>query len=262
MADRYTSKMGVAVRELPGNLDDVLSSMLTHSRLDRVSPVAGSEGQACEVAWGGRMQRAVIRSVEDDGVPLLRVEAYIGQDGFPAGFRRQAELLQVLMDGYDTTGDVHDLAARTVRDADWLARVVAGQITYDDVIVTRVEGTGVRWAATHGAARFGIPDLELYGLTRDEVEPAVAALTQLHQQLLARGIQGTLTLPTGEPVYLVPVRDAWMKLPLDWPGIGRAGQVRGPGLDGPRATVSVLHKKRFGRYRYDFAGVRRALNPR
>lgn len=262
MADRYTSKMGVAVAAHPSNLESVLGALVADGLLDRAVPVAGSDGEACEVAWGGRMQRAVVRNVTEDGVLLVRVEAYIGQDGFPAGFRRQAQLLDAIASAIKPVVAVHDLAARTVHDVAWLERIKSGQIMLDDAIVTKVEGTGVRWAATYGAARFGVPDLELYGLTRDEVEPATAVLSHLHQQLLARGIQGTLTLPTGEPCYLVPVRDAWMKLPLDWPGIGRAGQVRGPGLDGPRASVSLLHPKRFGRYRQDFAGVRRTLIPR
>jgi hypothetical protein len=262
VADKYTSKMALVVTALPGNLAELLHGCIAGTVIDRVAPVAGSDGEACEVAWGGRMQRAVVRVLHEDGQALIRTEAYIGQDGFPAGFHRQAQLLEAIATHVDGVVAVRDMGAFAVHDRDWLQRVAAGHFGVSDALVTAVEGTGVRWAFTHGAARFGVPDLELYGLTRDEVEPACAALEHVHQQLITRGIGAALTLPSGVPVYLVPVRDAWMKLSLDWPGIGRAGQVRGVGLDGPRATLSVLHPKRFGRYRQDFAGVRQSLGAR
>jgi hypothetical protein len=72
-------------------------------------------------------------------------------------------------------------------------------------------------------------------------------------------LQASLSLPDGTPVYLVPVLEAWQHVSLDWPGVGRAGQERGPGLDGPRASLSVLRRPRFGRYRRDLAGVVRRL---
>lgn len=262
MADKYTSKMALVVSVPPTDLHQVLTAAVQAKALDRVTPVSGSDGEACEVAWGGRMQRAVVRVVSEAGAWLIRVEAYIGQDGFPAGFARQAQLLEALAVQLDTVVGVTDLASQAAHDLVWLRRIAAGGSELTDAITTVIDGTGVRWAFTHGAARFGVPDLELYGLTRDEVEPACEALRHVHHQLITRGITTGLSLPSGEPVYLVPVRDAWMKLPLDWPGIGRAGQVRGVGLDGPRATLSLLHPKRLGRFRQDFTGVRRALAPR
>lgn len=262
MADKYTSQMALEVSALPDDLTALLETAAHQSSLDRIAPVAGSDGEACEVSWGGRMQRAVVRMITDENAALLRTETYIGQEGFPAGLRRQAQLLDALASVSQPVHAVRDLAAHTTRDVAWLHRITAGQIALDDAITVNVGGTGVRWVYTHGAARFGVPDLELYGLTADEVAPAIAAITHVHQQLLATGIQPSFRMPTGELVHLVPVRDAWMKLPLDWPGIGRAGQVRAPGLDGPRATLSLLHPKRWGRYRQDFAGVRRVLIPR
>lgn len=262
MADKYTSKMALVVPELPIDLKQVLEGAIGSKTIDRVTPVAGSDGRACEVAWGGRMQRAVVRAMSEAGQWLIRVEAYIGQDGFPAGFARQAQLLEGLASQLETVICIRDLAKQTTHDRDWLRRIAAGDARLDDAITTVLEGSGVRWAFTHGAARFGVPDLELYGLTRDEVEPACAVLPHIHRQLMERGLTTALVLPTGEAVCLVPVRDAWMKLSLDWPGIGRAGQVRGEGLDGPRATLSLLHPKRFGRYRQDFVGVRQTLRAR
>lgn len=262
MADKYTSKMALVVASPPTDLLELLNRAAAQKAVDRATPVAGSDGEACEVNWGGRLQRAVVRVVSDGGVAMIRVEAYIGQDGFPAGFARQAQLLAGIATQLDTVESVRDLAAHATHDVAWLQRVAGGVVEFADAISINVDGTGVRWAYTHGAARFGIPDLELYGLTRDEVAPGCDVLPHVQQQLIARGIASDLRLPTGEPVYLVPVRDAWMKLSLDWPGIGRAGQVRGVGLDGPRATLSLLHPKRLGRYRQDFAGVRRTLTPR
>lgn len=262
MADKYTSKMALIVPAPPADLQQILTAAVDAKALDRVTPVSGSDGQACEVAWGGRMQRAVVRVVSEADESLIRVEAYIGQDGFPAGFTRQAQLLEAIAAQLDTVVGVTDQAAQAAHDRAWLGRIAAGESELADAITTMVDGTGVRWAFTHGAARFGVPDLELYGLTRDEVEPACDVLRHIHQQLIDRGITTGLSLPSGEPVYLVPVRDAWMKLSLDWPGIGRAGQVRGVGLDGPRATLSLLHPKRLGRFRQDFTGVRRTLTSR
>jgi hypothetical protein len=37
--------------------------------------------------------------------------------------------------------------------------------------------------------------------------------------------------------------------------VGRGGQERGEGLDGPRASLSVLHRPRLGRYKKDLQGV-------
>ena len=112
---------------------------------------------------------------------------------------------------------------------------------------------------TFGAGRLDVPDLELYGLAKAQVPAAVDAVRHVHDQLLDRGLKAELSLPTGEPVYLVPVLEAWQHLSPDWPGVGRAGQDRGPGLDGPRATLSILKQARFGRYKKDFSGVLKAL---
>ncbi len=142
----------------------------------------------------------------------------------------------------------HDLA--------WVNRLAIGSVRRDDAIVAVTSGDGTHWVATHGAARLDVPDLEFYGLHRPQVDGAIAAAGHLHDQLLDKGLKrAELTLPDGTEVYLVPVLEAWQSLPLDWPGVGRAGQERGPGLDGPRATVSVLTKPRFGRYKTDIVGV-------
>jgi hypothetical protein len=92
-----------------------------------------------------------------------------------------------------------------------------------------------------------------------QVEAGRRALRSVHEQLLARGLKTELELPDGLPVYLVPVTDAWQHVPLDWPGVGKAGVDRGAGLDGPRASLSVRHRPRFGRWRTDLKGVLRAL---
>jgi hypothetical protein len=104
-----------------------------------------------------------------------------------------------------------------------------------------------------------VPDLELYGVPAGGVDVALAVLERVAGQLADGGITAPLTLPDGTAVRLVPVLEVWSTLPAAWPGTGRAGMDRGPGLDGPRATLSVLHRARFGRHRLDLAGVRERL---
>lgn len=257
MADRYTSQIALVLDEPLASVQDVVTAAGKAGDIDRGAPVRGEGAEAMEVHWGGRMQKAVLRRLVDtDDAPLLRTETYIGDQGLKEGMRRQAKLLQAL--ARQLRGHVvglRDLSAMVPRDEAWMNRLTIGAVEQSDAIVTSVEGEGLRWVHTHGAARLDIPDLELYGLKPHQVEAGEAALAHVQATLLRHGLKADLTLPSGEPIYLVPVLDAWQHLNLDWPGVGRAGKDRGPGLDGPRATLSLLHKPRFGRYRTDMPGV-------
>lgn len=259
MADRYTSQIALVLDHPPSPVDELVKRAGAAGDIDRGTPVRGEGAEAMEVNWGGRMQRAVIRRVTEDGRHLLRTEAYVGDGGPGEGIKRQATLLQAIARHTEGVQGVVDLEARTEHDLGWLHRTVVAGGDVSDLIAHEVDGTGVKWLHTHGAARFDVPDLELYGLSAGQVDAASAALRHVHDQLLARGLKTELSLPTGEPVYLVPVLDAWQHCELDWPGVGRAGQDRGPGLDGPRATLSLLHEPRFGRYRTDLEGVLEVL---
>ncbi len=261
MADRYTSRLALVVDDVV-DVGEVVAGAIQAGDVDRSRPVRDAT-EAAEVNWGGRMAKAVVRRLVDEASEdhLVRVEAYVGADGLVNGLQRQAQLLQALARQLRgrVTG-VRDLSARVARDTAWMNRVAIGAVDQGDAIVAHSAGEGTHWVATHGAARLDVPDLELYGLRRDQVSPAEAALADVHRQLLDAGLKrADLALPGGTPVYLVPVLEAWKDLPLDWPGVGRAGQDRGPGLDGPRATLSIMHKPRFGRYRTDLAGVRDQL---
>jgi hypothetical protein len=257
MADRYTSQIALVLDGPVPSVEDVVLDAGRAGDIDRGAAVRGDGAEAMEVHWGGRMQKAVVRRLVDtDDAHLLRTEAYIGDQGLKEGMRRQALLLQALarqLRGRVTA--VRDLSAMTERDEAWMNRLTVGAVQQDDAIVHAVDGEGTRWLHTHGAARLDAPDLELYGLRADQVDEAGAVLRSVHQQLLTGGLKADLALPSGEPVYLVPVLEAWQHLNLDWPGVGRAGEDRGPGLDGPRATLSLMHKPRFGRYRTDVDGV-------
>lgn len=262
MADRYTSQIALVI-EAP--LDDVgatIAQAVQAGDLDRASPVRGEGEVAQEVHWGGRMAKAVVRQVRDehDGAVLLRTETYLGPEGLTAGMRRQAELLRGLARHLrGQVRGVRDLAGRTDRDLAWVNRLAIGAVEVDDAIVVVADGEGTRWVRTHGAARFDVPDLELYGLARAQVPAAEALLRHVHDQLLREGLKAQLTGLDGRRLYLVPVLEAWQHVPLEWPGVGHAGVDRGPGLDGPRASLSVQHAPRFGRYRRDLAGVVDAL---
>jgi hypothetical protein len=206
------------------------------------------------------MQRAVVRQLTEAGQVLLRTEAYLGDDGLVVGLQRQARLLQALF--RQLPGQVigvRDQSAMVDRDVPWVNRLTIGAVATDDGIAAVAAGEGTRWVRTHGAARFDVPDLELYGLNVAQVGPAIAALTHVQEQLLRGGLRADLSLPDGTAVRLVPVLEAWTHVPLDWPGVGRAGVERGPGLDGPRASLSILHPPRLGRYKVDLAGVVRRL---
>lgn len=258
MPDRYTSRIALVLDRPVDDVGAVVQAARQAGDIDRAAPVRGEGEVAQEVHWGGRMQKAVLRQVVDeaDDVPLLRSEAYIGSDGLSNGMRRQAQLLQAL--GRRLRGrvvGVRDLSAEADRDEAWLNRVAIGSVTRDDAIAVVAEGEGTWWVRTHGAARFDVPDLELYGLNRAQLPAAEVALGHVHDQLLDHGLKASLSLPGGTAVYLVPVLEGWQHVPLDWPGVGKAGMDRGPGLDGPRATLSVLHPPRLGRYRKDLQGV-------
>jgi hypothetical protein len=229
--------------------------------IDRATPRAGDGTAAQEVAWGGRLQRAVVHAAQDDGSPVLISEVDIVADGLVEGLARHAALVAALAAALpDRVREVRDLSARVVRDEGWLARVATGRLVATDGVRATVgaaaEGPrGVGWVLTHGAARFGLPDLELYGVVAGSETAAATALEHVAAQLLRGGIGAALSLPDATPLRLVPVLEVWPGLPVGWPGTGRAGVDRGPGLDGPRATLSVLHRARFGRYRLDLDGV-------
>lgn len=258
MADRYTSRTALVLDAPLADVGEVVRAAGKVGDIDRGAEVRGSDGAAYEVHWGGRMQKAVVRATPDDrdGAPLLRVETYLGNDGMTEGMRRQAQLLQGLSRQLrGRVAGVRDLSATVERDEAWVHRLAIGAVELDDAIVTVADGEGTWWVRTHGAARFDVPDLELYGLAKAQVPAAEATLTHVHEQLLRHGLQRQPTLPDGTTAYLVPVLEAWQLVPLDWPGVGRAGKDRGPDLDGPRATLSVFHKPRFGRFKKDLEGV-------
>lgn len=258
MADRYTSRTALVLDAPLTDVGEVVRAAGKVGDVDRGAEVRGSDGAAYEVHWGGRMQKAVVRATPDDhdGAPLLRVETYLGNDGLTEGMRRQAQLLQGLARQLrGRVRGVRDLSATVDRDEAWMHRLAIGAVDREDAIVAVAEGEGTWWLRTHGAARFDVPDLELYGLNRAQVPAGEATLAHVHDQLLTGGLHEQPTLPDGTQAFLVPVLEAWQLVPLDWPGVGRAGKERGPELDGPRATLSVFHKPRFGRYKKDLEGV-------
>lgn len=259
MADRYTSKIALVLDQPAGPVDELVKRAVAAGDVDRGTPVRGEGAEAMEVNWGGRMQRAVVRRLSEDDRHLLRTEAYAGDGGVTEGIKRQVVLLQGLARHAEHVTGVVDLDARVGHDLSWLHRTAVAGGDVRELIAHEVDGTGVRWLHTHGAARFDVPDLELYGLSAGQVEAGSTALRHVHDQLLTGGLKTELSLPSGEPVYLVPVLEAWQRCELEWPGVGRAGQDRGPGLDGPRATLSLLHKPRFGRFKTDLEGVRQVL---
>lgn len=237
--------------------------------IDRTSAHLGDGSTAQDVHWGGRMQRAVVRSVEEDGVAMLRTEVALAGDGLVEGMSRQAALLAALarvLPG--RVRGVRDLSARVQRDEVWLTRLAAGIVDPGDAVVVEVGAEpgdvrgAVGWVLTNGAARLGVPDLELYGVPAGAVDAARSALARVAAQLTEGGLAASLSLADGTPVRLVPALEVWSTLPATWPGLGRAGVDRGPGLDGPRATLSVLHRARFGRHRLDLDGVRDRLSAR
>jgi hypothetical protein len=258
VADRYTSLIGLRLQHQVDDLGAVVVAAGASKDLDRAAPVGAEGARAQQVYWGGRMERAVVRAIDDDG-PVLRAEAYVGAEGL-LGIQRQIQLLQGLARHVpgQVTG-VWDASARVDHEPGWLHRVAVGGASYADAVHVVADGEGTWWARTHGAARLDVPDLELYGLDRGLVDAAAKALEHVHAQLLDRGLKTDLTLLDGTPVYLVPVLEAWQHLPFDWAGVGRAGRDRGPGLDGPRASLSILHRPRLGRYKRDFEGVLDAL---
>lgn len=258
MADRPTSLVALRLGAPLTDVAAVVAAARAAGDVDRAAPL-GDGRAAAEVHWGGRLQRAAVRALEDeDGAPLLRTEVALGADGFVADLGRQAALLKGLARHVPGVLGVHDGSARVPHDPGWLERVAAGGAVRSDAIATVVEpaeGRRPGWVRTHGAARFGVPDLELYGLTAGAEEAAATALAVVHDALLAGGMAASLALPDETPVRLIPVLEAWSRLPMGLPGLGRAGEVRGPGLDGPRATLSVLHRARLGRHRLDLQGV-------
>lgn len=260
MAEKYTSSIALLLDEAVDDVGVVVSGARAAGDIDRASAIPGQGHVAQELHWGGRMQKGVVRYLDEGDDHLLRTETYLGDDGPTHGMQRQAQLLQGLARQLrGRVVGVRDLSAVTDRDEAWIHRLAVGAVDREDAIVVRAGGEGTWWVRTHGAARFDVPDLEIYGLNRSQVAAAEDALVHVHTQLLRTGLSTDLTLQDGTPIYLVPVLEAWQHLPLDWPGVGRAGQDRGEGLDGPRASLSLLKGRRFGRYKKDFEGVVRVL---
>jgi hypothetical protein len=267
-----TSHIALVLDRPVDDVAAVVSAARAAGGVDRAAARHGDGRSAQDVHWGGRMQRGVVRSSDVDDGPLLVTDVDIAGDGFVEGLSRQAQLVAALARALPgRVLGVRDLSARVDRDEAWLVRVAAGVVEGSDVIVARVGGsthdapgtptgtTTVDWVLTHGAARLGVPDLELYGVPRDATEAAMRELARVAAQLAVGGIGAPLSLSDRTPVRLVPVLEVWSSLPAAWPGPGRAGVDRGPGLDGPRATLSVLHRPRLGRHRLDLAGVRERL---
>jgi hypothetical protein len=258
------------------DLIELMRAVRATGGVDRSSPRGADPSRAQEVLWGGRMQRALVQVVDAperepsdpgamaQGTPLarVRVEADLSGDGFVDGLARHATLTLALAEALgDGVIEIDDRSARMRRERSWLERVATGGARPEDATssVEHVDAAGIAWLATHGAARFAIPDLELYGLSSAALSAGRHALARVHAQLLADGLAAPLSLADGTPVRLVPVLEVWGSMPLGWPGVGRAGVDRGEGLDGPRATLSVLHRARFGRHRLDLDGVRARL---
>ena len=244
---------------------EVVAAARAAGGIDRASAHRADGTLAQDMHWGGRMQRAVVRAIDDAGTPLLRAEVVIASDGLAEGLSRQVALLAALARALPgRVRGVRDLSARVDRDEIWMTRVSAGVVEVGDAVVSVVgaQAPPAGWILTHGAARFGVPDLELYGVPAGAAEAAVAALDRVAGQLVAGGLDAPLSLPDGTPLRLVPVLEVWPGLPAAWPGLGCAGVDRGPGLDGPRATLSVLRRPRLGRHRLDLEGVRDRLERR
>jgi hypothetical protein len=270
------SRIDLVLRDAIPDLVELMRTARTAGGVDRSSPRGADPSRAQEVLWGGRMQRALVQVIDApergapsldaaaQGMPLarVRVEADLSGDGFVDGLARHANLVLVLADALGSAViEIDDRSARTRRDRAWLERVATGSAHAEDATssVEHVDAAGIAWLATHGAARFAIPDLELYGLSSAALPAGRHALARVHAQLLDDGLAARLSLVDGTVVRLVPVLEVWGSMPLGWPGVGRAGVDRGEGLDGPRATLSVLHRARFGRHRLDLDGVRARL---
>jgi hypothetical protein len=273
MTDARPSLIGLELDESVADIREVIARARAAGGIDRAAAHHGDGSTAQDVYWGGRMQRAIVRTADDAGAPLLLSEVTIAADGIVEGLSRQATLLLALASVLpDRIRGVRDLSARVARDTPWLARVATGVVATEDAVVTVVgaapttskttlpaDRNTVGWVLTHGAARLGIPDLELYGVPPGALDAARAVLTRVAAQLATGGLGAALSLKDGTRLRLVPVLEVWSALPAAWPGSGRAGVDRGPGLDGPRATLSIMHRPRLGRHRLDLDGVRERL---
>jgi hypothetical protein len=262
VADAPGSRLALVLDDAV-DLDAVITGAREVGALDHAAPLASDPSRAREVRWGGRLQRAVVRVVPDGDDLLLRVETLVATEGWRAGLAHQARLVadlaQVVAAGAAATPVVRDLSARRDRDRGWLERAAAGELAVAEAVGIDVEPGRWSWLAGHGAARFGVPDLELYGVPVERIAAAESLLVHVVGALLERGLGAPLDDGRGRALRLVPVLEAWQHLPVERPGVGRAGRVRGPGLDGPRATLSVLHRRRLGRHRLDLTGVVDAL---
>jgi hypothetical protein len=202
VADRYTSQMALVLDAPVEDVTPIVKAAGAAGDIDRGAPVRGQAEQAHEVHWGGRMQKAVVRATEDerDGAPILRTETYIGSDGLVHGMKRQAQLLQALARQLrGRVQGVRDLSGVADRDEAWMHRLAIGAVEVEDAITFVSEGEGTYWVRTHGAARFDIPDLELYGLPKVKVAPAEPVLRRVQDQLLRGGLKAELSLTRRHP---------------------------------------------------------------
>jgi hypothetical protein len=264
MSGGRRSRIALVVDRPVDDVGEVVATARVTGGIDRASPRSSDGREAQEVAWGGRLQRALVHATIEDGDPAIVAEVDLVADGLVEGLARHAALVVALFDALPgRVREIRDLSARTVRDEAWMTRVAQGDVQATDgvhaVVAEPPVGREPGWVLTHGAARFGVPDLELYGVAAGTERAAVVVLEHVIARLLRDGIGAPIVLPDATPVRLVPVLEVWPGLPASWPGTGRAGVDRGPGLDGPRATLSVLHRPRFGRYRLDLDGVRERL---
>lgn len=258
MTDAAPSRLALVLASPLDDVAAVAEALRAAGAIDRAGAIGPDPSRAQEVHWGGRMQRAAVRALldDEDGEPLVRVETVVATDGWAGGMRRQAQLVAALVHVLgDAVVGVRDLSARAARDLGWLAALAEGRIAPDDVITVDVTGAPRTWMATHGAHRFGVPDIELYGVAPAMVDEGVALVRRTVAALLDGGLGAALSTERGVALRLVPVLEVWRHLPLEWPGVGRAGLDRGPGLDGPRATLSVLRRARLGRHPIDLEGV-------
>ena len=177
---------------------EVVAAARAAGGIDRASAHRADGTLAQDVHWGGRMQRAVVRAIDEAGTPLLRTEVAIASDGLAEGLSRQVALLAALAQALPgRVRRVRDLSARVDRDEAWMTRVSAGVVEVGDAVVSIIgaQAPPAGWVLTHGAARFGVPDLELYGVPAGAAEAAVVVLDRVAGQLVAGGARCTTVAP-------------------------------------------------------------------
>ena len=152
---------------------EVVAAARAAGGIDRASAHRADGTLAQDVHWGGRMQRAVVRAIDEAGTPLLRTEVAIASDGLAEGLSRQVALLAALAQALPgRVRRVRDLSARVDRDEAWMTRVSAGVVEVGDAVVSIIgaQAPPAGWVLTHGAARFaGRPGVAfaLFDVERD-----------------------------------------------------------------------------------------------